>query len=75
MARQISVSEEVYTLLKKAKGKRSFSEAIKERFGRKGKKQNLMKFFGVIGDKEAEELLNASKTFRKNFRPRKFAGL
>ena len=65
----------MYSLLKKTKGKRSFSEAIKERFGKGDKKKSIMNLFGSISDKDAEELRKASETLRKNFKARKIAGL
>ena len=47
MARQISVSNEVYELLLKRKGKKSFSQVIKESLCAEGKKQDVMRFAGA----------------------------
>jgi predicted CopG family antitoxin len=55
MARQISVSNEVYELLSKRKGKKSFSQVIKESLCANGKKTNIMKFAGIMKD-EKEKL-------------------
>ena len=41
MARQISVSEELYAELSRKKGKRSFSEVIKEALAEKKSKQEV----------------------------------
>jgi predicted CopG family antitoxin len=48
MARQISVSNEVYEELSKLKGKKSFSELIKEVMGIKKGNEKLMKFAGIL---------------------------
>ena len=55
MARQISVSNEVYELLSKRKGKKSFSQVIKECLTSTEKKNNIMKFAGIMKD-EKEKL-------------------
>jgi predicted CopG family antitoxin len=55
MARQISVSNEVYELLSKRKGKKSFSEVIKESLCANKKKTDIMKFAGIMKD-EKEKL-------------------
>jgi predicted CopG family antitoxin len=58
MARQISVSNEVYELLSRKKGKKSFSQLIKENLTSKEKKVDIMTFAGVMkDDKEKLELL------------------
>ena len=60
MARQISVSNEVYELLLKRKGNKSFSQVIKENLCPKKEKQNIMRFAGIMKDeKEKLELLKA----------------
>ncbi len=58
MARQISVSNEVYELLLKRKGKRSFSEVIKESLCPKEQKKDIMHFAGIMKKerKKLEEL-------------------
>ena len=60
MARQISVSNEVYELLSKRKGKKSFSEVIKENLRSQEEKADIMNFAGVMkGDKQKLELLKS----------------
>ena len=53
MARQISVSNEVYELLLKKKGKRSFSEVIKESLCPKEEKVDVMSLAGALKDDKA----------------------
>ena len=50
MARQISVSNEVYELLLKRKGKKSFSEVIKENLCPKEEKADIMSLAGILKD-------------------------
>ncbi len=58
MARQISVSNEVYELLSKRKGKKSFSQVIKESLCSNEKKTDIMKFAGAMkNEKEKLERL------------------
>jgi predicted CopG family antitoxin len=58
MARQISVSNEVYELLLKRKGKKSFSEVIKENLCPKEEKVDIMSLAGILKDeKQALERL------------------
>lgn len=58
MARQISVSNEVYELLLKRKGKKSFSEVIKENLCPKKEKVDIMSLAGILkDDKQALEQL------------------
>jgi len=58
MARQISVSNEVYELLLKRKGKKSFSEVIKENLCPKEEKVDIMDLAGILkDDKQALERL------------------
>jgi predicted CopG family antitoxin len=54
VARQISVSNEVYELLIKRKGKKSFSEVIKENLCSKEKKVDIMSLAGILKDDKAE---------------------
>ncbi len=57
MARQISVSNEVYELLLKRKGKKSFSEVIKESLCTR-EKVDIMSLAGILKeDKEELEKL------------------
>ncbi len=46
MAKQISLSDEVYNMLSKMKGNKSYSETIKTLFERK-QKRSLSKFYGI----------------------------
>jgi predicted CopG family antitoxin len=50
MARQISVSNEVYELLSKRKGKKSFSQVIKENLFAENQKTDIMHFAGALKD-------------------------
>lgn len=59
MARQISVSNEVYELLLERKGKKSFSQVIKESICAT-KKNDIMKFAGIMKDQK-EELTKLKK--------------
>jgi len=74
MARQISVSNEVYELLLERKGKKSFSQVIKESLCANKKKTNIMRFAGILKDQkedlerlkkqiEAEREANYGRTF------------
>lgn len=61
MARQISVSNEVYELLSKRKGKKSFSEVIKENLCSKEEKKDIMRFAGSMkNERKKLEELNAT---------------
>ena len=63
MARQISVSNEVYQLLLKRKGKKSFSEVIKENLCPKEEKVDIMSLAGILkDDKQALERLKQQIT-------------
>jgi predicted CopG family antitoxin len=58
VARQISVSNEVYELLLKRKGNKSFSQAIKENLRPKEEKVDIMSLAGILKDeKQALERL------------------
>ena len=60
MSRQISVSNEVYELLSKRKGKKSFSQVIKENLCSEQTKVDIMSFAGVMkDDKQKLELLKS----------------
>ena len=59
MARQISVSNEVYELLLERKGKKSFSQVIKENLCPKEKK-DIMRFAGIMKkERKKLEMLSA----------------
>lgn len=60
LARQISVSNEVYELLSKRKGKKSFSQVIKENLCGEGEKQDIMSFAGIM--KDEKQKLDALKS-------------
>jgi len=63
MARQISVSNEVYDLLSKRKGKKSFSQVIKENLCLKEEKRDIMRFAGSMkNERKRLEELNATIT-------------
>jgi predicted CopG family antitoxin len=60
MSRQISISNEVYELLSKRKGKKSFSQVIKENLCSEQTKVDIMSFAGVMKeDKQKLELLKS----------------
>jgi len=50
VARQISVSNEVYELLLKRKGDKSFSQVIKENLCQKENKADIMSLAGILKD-------------------------
>jgi predicted CopG family antitoxin len=54
VARQISVSNEVYELLVKRKGKKSFSEVIKENLCSKKEKVDILSLAGILKDDKVE---------------------
>ncbi|MCL5412052.1 MAG: antitoxin VapB family protein [Candidatus Marsarchaeota archaeon] len=71
MVRVISISDEVYSMLVKIKGGKSFTEVIKSLASRREDKGNfdaVMKFFGAISDSEAGAMRASSAKFRKDFR-------
>ena len=60
MARQISVSNEVYELLLERKGKKSFSQVIKENLCVKEEKFDIMSLAGILKD-DTEKLEKLEK--------------
>jgi predicted CopG family antitoxin len=60
MARQISVSNEVYELLLERKGKKSFSQVIKESLCPKKKREDILSLAGILKD-DKEELERLKK--------------
>ena len=56
MTKTISISDDVYELLTKIKGKKSFSEVIRDLIKSEGNFELLMIAFGTRNEKEAEEL-------------------
>jgi predicted CopG family antitoxin len=61
MARQISVSNEVYEMLSKRKGKKSFSQVIKENLCAMEEKEDIMKFAGAMKNEKGKLELLKSK--------------
>jgi predicted CopG family antitoxin len=67
MARQISVSNEVYELLSKRKGEKSFSEVIKESLCPKEEKVDIMSLAGILkDDKQTLERLKQQITAERD---------
>ncbi len=64
MARQISVSNEVYAELSRLKGSKSYSELIKEVIGIKKSNEKFMKFAGVL-KKDSKRLEQLKKLIDK----------
>ncbi len=56
MTKTISISDDVYDLLVKIKGKKSFSEVIRDLIKKEGNFELLMIAFGTRNKEEAEEL-------------------
>lgn len=56
MTRTISVADDVYEMLVKIKGKRSFSEVIRSLIKKEGNFDVLMVAFGTRNEAEVEEL-------------------
>jgi predicted CopG family antitoxin len=58
LAWHISVSNEVYELLSKRKGKKSFSQVIKENLCSEQEKESIMSFAGIMKNEKGQlELL------------------
>ncbi|TRM90281.1 antitoxin [Sulfolobus sp. B1] len=75
MPKVMTISDEVYEKLVKLKGDRSFSETINELIqfynaNKKGRKEILDKMFGILTEKEVEDLEKEISQFRNNFRTR-----
>ena len=66
MARQISVSDEVYSMLSRMKDSKSFSETIKQAIGEKVETGDteLMKFAGILKN-ERKKLKMLQQTIAK----------
>ncbi|MBD3355387.1 hypothetical protein GF361_05385 [Candidatus Woesearchaeota archaeon] len=61
----LTIMEDAYKLLKKNKKKdESFSEEIRRIFSKK-KKKSLKDFFGILSEKEGEEMLKELEKSRK----------
>lgn len=56
MTKTISISDDVYDLLVKIKGKKSFSEVIRDLIKKEGNFELLMIAFGTRNREEAEKL-------------------
>lgn len=65
MARQISVSNEVYELLFERKGKKSFSEVIKESICREEEKPDIMIFAGALKSEKDSLVSLRQKSLKK----------
>jgi predicted CopG family antitoxin len=66
------ITDEVYRKLSLIKGERSFSELLDEILTEVKSERNarIMKFFGIIGDNEANEIRKNVVEFRKSFKVR-----
>ncbi len=64
MTKVISISDEAYDLLKRLKINKSFSEIIIA-ISREKNKSELMKFAGMIGDKEGRNIKKSLYEHRK----------
>jgi len=65
--KNISITDDAYNVLKSWKGERdSFSSVILKL----GKKQDLLKYAGIISEKRGEELKRSISESRKKFRNR-----
>ncbi len=65
MTKTISISDDVYELLVRIKGKRSFSEVIRDLIRKEGNYDILLLGFGTRSEKEAEELKREIKEVEK----------
>lgn len=65
MTKTISISDDVYELLVKMKGKRSFSEVIRDLIKKEGNYNLLLLGFGTRDEREAEELKKEIKEVEK----------
>ena len=65
MTKTISISDDVYDLLVKIKGKKSFSEVIRDLIRKEGNFELLMIAFGTRSEEEAEELEKEIKEVEK----------
>ncbi|AAB89264.1 MULTISPECIES: antitoxin VapB family protein [Archaeoglobus] len=61
MTKTISISDDVYEMLVKIKGKRSFSEVIRELVKKEGNFDLLMVAFGTRSEEEVEKLKREMK--------------
>ena len=66
MSKIISVSDEVYELLRRMKGEKSFRVVIKDLAGRSNK-ERVLSFAGMLSDEEAEDLKKSVEESRKRF--------
>jgi len=74
MVKMVSLSDDVYMDLKLLKGRKSFSEIIRENIINKKKKRNIMELFGVFKE-NAEEWKEIEKKIyedRKKFKLRAY---
>lgn len=68
----LMITDEVYRKLAEVKGGRSFSELLDEILAsvKKERNERLRRFFGILSDKEADEMRKNVAEFRKNFKVR-----
>ena len=68
----LMITDEVYRKLAAVKGERSFSELLDEILAAVKKERNarLTKFFGILSNKEADEMRKNVAEFRRNFKVR-----
>ncbi len=64
MARQISISDDLYQELSKMKGTKSFSLYIKERIGMGSSNRRILKFAGAL-KRDAKRLNELTKAIAK----------
>ncbi len=65
MSKTISISDDVYEKLVRIKGKRSFSEVIRDLIEKKGNWELLMIAFGTRDEKDVEKLKKETKEAEK----------
>ena len=68
----LMITDEVYKKLAAVKGERSFSELLDEILADAKNERNirLKRFFGVISDREADQMRKNVAEFRRNFKVR-----
>ncbi len=65
MSKTIGISDDVYEKLVRIKGKRSFSEVIRDLIEKKGNWELLMIAFGTRDEKDVEKLKKETKEAEK----------
>lgn len=64
MSQLISIADDVYASLSKVKGKKSYSEVIRELFSVSGNKAQVLSFFGK-GDVDKEKIKQLHKDWKR----------